>query len=66
MTNRKARSLVRLILPAVAAAAPLNLAGCGGDDTVRGAGSIEVPRPTTYYSPEEEEAHRDHAEAAPG
>ncbi|QDV39165.1 hypothetical protein [Tautonia plasticadhaerens] len=58
MTNRTDRPRISALLLSVAGASLLAAAGCGDDDgVVRGAGSIDVPKPNTFYSPEEAAAH---------
>ncbi|RUL81388.1 hypothetical protein [Tautonia sociabilis] len=59
--NRPRRSPLLLTIAGVSL---LAVAGCGDNDgVVRGAGSIDVPRPNTFYTPEEEAAHAGQAPA---
>lgn len=66
MITRNVRTSVSAILLLTASVSILSVAGCGEDDgVVRGAGSIDVPKPTTYYSPQEAAAHQTGSVDAP-
>jgi hypothetical protein len=53
MKNRNVRLCLSVILPLGVSVSLVAAAGCGGDDTVRGAGSIDVPRPSMTIIPEQ-------------
>ena len=61
----KARLCASLVVCVMMTVALAGTAGCGGDDTVRGAGSIDVPRPAKLVFPEKAAARRGKAASSP-
>ena len=58
MKNRNGRLCLSVILLLSVSVSLVAAAGCGGDDTVRGAGSIDVPKPAGFVIPEKAAARR--------
>ncbi|SIO58862.1 hypothetical protein SAMN05444166_5839 [Singulisphaera sp. GP187] len=58
MKNRNIRFCRSVILGLSIGVSLVAGAGCGGDDTVRGAGSIDVPKPAGFVIPEKAAARR--------
>jgi hypothetical protein len=57
MKNRNVRRCLSVILLLGVSVSLVAVAGCG-DDTVRGAGSIDVPKPAAFVIPEKGAARR--------